>query len=227
MPIANISDAQEVEDCLAKVLLADDVEQRIVAMRRLFVEALDYEPDNRPVPLDAGSGLTRDAYMVARRNGVSAVYVALSGDRVTNRDATAARAVSERGVIPIRSDYAANHMTSPPSVIPAKAGIQRVRSARIRRHYTKLVLGDDLLLLFTNGLGDQFHVIHPNFAGSRPTLSRMVVRRGEHHRTVVERIANMWNDYGRMGKSIQEAIREAFSVEPVTKAFFQSYRDIF
>ena len=37
----------------------------------------------------------------------------------------------------------------------------------------------------------------------------------------------MWNDYGRMGKSIQEAIREAFSVEPVTKAFFQSYRDIF
>ena len=31
-------------------------------------------------------------------------------------------------------------MTSPPSVIPAKAGIQRVRSARIRRHYTKLVL---------------------------------------------------------------------------------------
>ena len=185
MPIANISDAQEVEDCLAKVLLADDVEQRIVAMRRLFVEALDYEPDNRPVPLDAGSGLTRDAYMVARRNGVSAVYVALSGDRVTNRDATAAA---------------------------------RSLSA---------VLGDDLLLLFTNGLGDQFHVIHPNFAGSRPTLSRMVVRRGEHHRTVVERIANMWNDYGRMGKSIQEAIREAFSVEPVTKAFFQSYRDIF
>ena len=37
-------------------------------------------------------------------------------------------------VIPIRSDYAANYMTSPPSVIPAKAGIQRVRSARIRRH---------------------------------------------------------------------------------------------
>ena len=30
--------------------------------------------------------------------------------------------------------------TAPPSVIPAKAGIQRVRSARIRRHYTKLIL---------------------------------------------------------------------------------------
>ena len=44
-------------------------------------------------------------------------------------------------VIPIRSDYAANSMAQrPPSVFPAKAGIQRVRSARIRRHYTKLVL---------------------------------------------------------------------------------------
>ena len=187
MPIANINDAQDVRDCLGNVLRAADVDQRIVAMRRLFVEVLDYEPDNRIIALDAvsGSGLPRDAHLVARRDGVSAVYAPLSGDRVTNRDATAAA---------------------------------RSLSA---------VLGDDLLLLFTNGLGDQFQVIHPNFAGSRPTLSRMVVRRGEHHRTVVERIANMWNDYGRMGKSIQEAIREAFSVEPVTKAFFQSYRDIF
>ena len=185
MPIANISDAQEVEDCLARVLLADNIEQRIAAMRRLFVEALDYEPDDRLIPLDAGSGLPRDAYMVARRDGVSAVYVELSDDRVTNRDATAAaRSLSE-------------------------------------------VLGDDLLLLFTNGPGDQFHVIHPSFSGSRPALSRMVVRHGEHHRTVVQQIANMWNDYGRMGKSIQEAIRQAFSVEPVTKAFFQAYRDIF
>ena len=185
MPIANINDAREVEDCLARVLLADDIQQRIAAMRRLFVEALDYEPDDRLIPLDAGSGLPRDAYMVARRDGVSAVYVELSGDRVTNRDATAAaRSLSE-------------------------------------------VLGDDLLLLFTNGPCDQFHVIHPSFSGSRPALSRMVVRRGEHHRTVVQQIANMWNDYGRMGKSIQEAIRQAFSVEPVTKAFFQAYRDIF
>ena len=185
MPIANISDAREVEDCLARVLLADDIHQRIAAMRRLFVEALDYEPDDRLIPLDNGSGLPRDAYMVARRDGVSAVYVELSGDRVTNRDATAAaRSLSE-------------------------------------------VLGDDLLLLFTNGPCDQFHVIHPSFSGSRPALSRMVVRRGEHHRTVVQQIANMWNDYGRMGKSIQEAIRQAFSVEPVTKAFFQAYRDIF
>ena len=185
MPIANISDAREVEDCLARVLLADDIHQRIAAMRRLFVEALDYEPDDRLIPLDVGSGLPRDACMVARRDGVSAVYVELSGDRVTNRDATsAARSLSE-------------------------------------------VLGDDLLLLFTNGPCDQFHVIHPSFSGSRPALSRMVVRRGEHHRTVVQQIANMWNDYGRMGKSIHEAIRQAFSVEPVTKAFFQAYRDIF
>ena len=55
----------------------------------------------------------------------------------------------------------------------------------------------------------------------------MVVRRGEHQRTVVQQIANMWDDYGRLDKSVYEAVREAFSVEPVTKAFFRAYRDIF
>ena len=45
MPIANINDAQDVRDCLGNVLRAADVDQRIVAMRRLFVEVLDYVID--------------------------------------------------------------------------------------------------------------------------------------------------------------------------------------
>ena len=88
-------------------------------------------------------------------------------------------------------------------------------------------LGYDLLLLFTNADGGEFHIIRPDFAGSRPTLQRMVARRGEHHRTVVQQLANMWDDYGRNGKSVYEAIVRAFSVEPVTREFFAEYRRVF
>ena len=89
------------------------------------------------------------------------------------------------------------------------------------------VLGDDLLMLFTNGDCDQFHIIHPDFSGSRPTLNRMVVRKDERHRTIAQQIAGMWEAYGRQGKTIHEAIRAAFSVEPVTREFFRAYKDIF
>ena len=89
------------------------------------------------------------------------------------------------------------------------------------------LLGDDLLMLFTNVDCDQFHFIHPDFSGSRPTLNRMVVRKGERHRTIAQQIAGMWEAYGRQGKTIHEAIRAAFSVEPVTRHFFRAYEDIF
>ena len=89
------------------------------------------------------------------------------------------------------------------------------------------VLGDDLLMLFTNGDCDQFHIIRPDFSGSRPILNRMVVRKGERHRTIAQQIAGMWESYGRQGKTIHEAIRAAFSVEPVTRDFFRAYKDIF
>ena len=187
MPIANINDAREVDDCLIAALDASEMDQRVGAVRRLFVEVLDFEQDNRPISLRASPepALSDDAFLIAHRDGVSVVYTPVSDNRVTSRAATAA-----------------------------------ARSLRD-------VLGDDLVLLFTNGPGDQLHIIHPSFAGARPTLKRMVVRRGEHQRTVVQQIANMWDDYGRLDKSVYEAVREAFSVEPVTKAFFRAYRDIF
>ena len=85
----------------------------------------------------------------------------------------------------------------------------------------------ELLLLITNRAGDQFHIIYPDLTHTRPRLQRMVARRGEHHRTIVQQLANMWDDYGREGKSVHEAIIAAFSVEPVTKQFFGEYRRIF
>ena len=88
-------------------------------------------------------------------------------------------------------------------------------------------LADEPLLLFTNRDGDQLHIIRPDLTDSRPRLQRIAAHRDQHQRTVVERIANMWEDYGSRGKTIGEAIANAFSVEPVTKEFFETYRDIF
>ena len=190
MPIANIQDAQEVERSLQSILAAPDTNARIQAVRTLFVEILDYDYTDQRVSLGATGNdqLPSEAYIVARRDGVSAVYVPLDGadsNRVTGVVASAA----------------------------AKA--------------MGNTLADEPLLLFTNRDGDQLHIVMPDLTGSRPRLQRIVAHRDQHQRTVVERIAKMWDDYGNRGKTIREAITEAFSVEPVTKQFFEAYRMVF
>ena len=125
---------------------------------------------------------------MARRDGVSAVYVPLDeadSNRVT-------------GVV-------------------ASAAAKAMGNA----------LADEPLLIFTNRDSDQLHIVMPDLTGSRPRLQRIVAHRDQHQRTVVERIAKMWDDYGNRGKTIREAITEAFSVEPVTKQFFEAYRRVF
>ena len=90
------------------------------------------------------------------------------------------------------------------------------------------VIGDQIaeepLLLFTNRDCDELHIIYPDLSGSRPRLQRMVAHRGQPGRTVVEQIANLWHDYGVSGKTMGEAVRNAFSVQPVTDAFFRDYK---
>ena len=190
MPIANIQDAQEVERSLQSILAAPDINTRIQTVRTLFVEILDYYPADQRVSLGPASNdqLPDDAYIVARRDGVSAVYVPLD-DTTTNRITGTA----------------------------ASAAAKVIGNA----------LADEPLLLFTNRDGDQLHIIRPDLVGSRPRLQRIVAHRGQHQRTVVQQIANMWDDYGNRGKTISDAIANAFSVEPVTKEFFETHREIF
>ena len=85
-------------------------------------------------------------------------------------------------------------------------------------------IADEPLLLFTNRNCDQLHVIYPDLSGAQPRLQRMVVHRGQPARTVVQQIANLWHDYGESGKTVGEAVRNAFSVQPVTDAFFEHYK---
>ena len=88
-------------------------------------------------------------------------------------------------------------------------------------------IADEPLLLFTNRDCDQLHVIYPDLSGSRPRLQRMVVHGQQPVRTVVQQIANLWHDYGVLGMTMGEAVRNAFSVEPVTAAFFRDYKDAY
>ena len=89
------------------------------------------------------------------------------------------------------------------------------------------ILADDLLLVFTNRDRDQLHIISPDLSGSRPKLQRLVAYRDQLQRTVPQQIAKMWDNYGNKGKTLREAISEAFSVEPVTREFFGTYRKLF
>ena len=87
-------------------------------------------------------------------------------------------------------------------------------------------LGDDLLLVFTDTSVSHLHFIHPDFAGARPTLRRMIVERELPHRTSVQQVANIYWKY-RESESIRAALGEAFDVGPVTREFFREYKRIF
>ena len=88
-------------------------------------------------------------------------------------------------------------------------------------------LADDLLLVITNRDLDQLHIISPDLTGSRPRLQRLVAYRDQLQRTVPQQIASMWDNYGNKGKTLREAIADAFSVEPVTQDFFETYSRLF
>ena len=85
-------------------------------------------------------------------------------------------------------------------------------------------IGDESLLIFTSRDCDQMHIIYPDLSGSRPRLQRMVYHRDQPNRTVVQQVSNLWQDYGERGKTMGEAVGNAFSVQPVTDAFFADYK---
>ena len=88
------------------------------------------------------------------------------------------------------------------------------------------VMEGEFLMLLTNRDCNQLHIIHSDLSGRRPCLRRMVVHKGEKRRTVVQQIANMWDDYGRKGVPLVDAMQAAFNVGPVTRAFFADYKRV-
>ena len=186
MPIANIQDAREVEDSLRNILAASGADATSASIRTLLVETLDFDYADRLVPLNSThTNLPSDARLLARRDGVSALYIPLDdadGNQVTGAVASAAAKVIGD------------------------------------------TIADEPLVMFTNRDRDQLHVIYPDLSGNRPALQRMVAHRDQPRRTVVQQIANLWHDYGVLGKPLGEAVRNAFNVQPVTNAFFKDYK---
>ena len=207
MTTRNIQDNRNVDRSLHDILNADaGPDDRARAIRTMFVETLDFdriEGNERLVPLSAAgdASLPADARLLARRDGFSVLYIPL--------DDTA-------------NNTAANHATDRATDNRVRASAA-VAAARVIAN----LLADEPILLFTNRDGDQLHLIYPDLSGSRPRLQRMVAHRGQPNRTVVQQIARLWQDYGELGKSMGEAVRNAFSVEPVTRDFFAAYRNIF
>ena len=197
MPIANVQDAREVEGGLQAILSAPEADAAARAIRRLFVETLDFDYADRLVPLnDVDPNLPSDARLLARRNGVSALYV------------------------PLRDRWEADDAGD------GNRGGNRVTGA-IASAAAKVIgdtIADEPLLLFTSGDREQLHVIYPDLSGSRPALQRMVAYRDRPNRTVVQQLANLWHAYGVLGMPMGAAVRNAFNVLPVTEAFFHDYK---
>ena len=199
MPIIDIHDAKDVDEALQRFTTAPDDERRVHEARRLFVETLDFAYADNLIPLQ-GAGY---------RALPDAVRQALPSD---------ARRIAERDGVSL-------------AYIPLDA--ERIAASAINAAAKAVAaaLGDDLILLFANRAGDLLHFVQPEFdftrAAARPRLRRLVIRKGERHRTAVQQLANMWDAYGRQGIPTADAVRQAFSVEPVTQAFFADYRRAF
>ena len=206
MPIADLNDAHEVNDAIERVFGAASPDERERAIRSLFVEALDFEYASGTVNLDSAAGnvqLPPDARRIASLDGVHVCYVDLA---------------------------------------ESKAPPNRVRAAEAAAAAKRIAdsLGEDLLLVFTcappasaapaertgAAHASQIHVVRPAFAGTRPTLRRMVVEGGLPRRTAVQQIANIYAEWTKT-RNLRATLDDAFDVERVTDAFFRKYRDLF
>ena len=80
MPIKNVQDAIEVHEHIEEIFRADKPDERAQAIRHLFVEALDFNPDSGQVSLSsapASVSLPQSAERIASLDGVHVCYVAL------------------------------------------------------------------------------------------------------------------------------------------------------
>ena len=139
----------------------------------------------------------------------------------------------ETGTVPL-------HDTDLPSVatrIAQRAGVQvvavimqeaAVRADRCRAALKAIrrTLGDDILLVAADAGRAEWQLIYPTTTAGREVLRRMVVRRNEGRRTVVQQLVGMYQA-ARDSKDFRKALEGAYDVEAVTRTFFKTYRDVF
>ena len=140
-----------MERSLQTIFTAPDIEARVQAIRALFVEILDYDYADQRVSLGSANNdqLPDEAYIVARRDGVSAVYVPLDeagSNRVTGAVSSAAARVignvlaDDSLLLFTNRDGDQLHIIKP-DLAGSRPRLQRIVAHRGRRERT---VGDDL-----------------------------------------------------------------------------------
>jgi len=107
-----------------------------------------------------------------------------------------------------------------------KEATVRADRCRVVLKAIRRTLGDDVLLIAADAGRDEWQLIYPTTTAGREVLRRMVVRRDEGRRTVVEQLVGMYQA-ARSGKDFRRALEAAYDVEAVTRTFFRTYRAIF
>jgi|CXWL01.1.fsa_nt_gi hypothetical protein len=101
----------------------------------------------------------------------------------------------------------------------------RARNARaVLKAIEDSRLGGQHLLVLSVPEGNLWHLIWSPDPGPRRVLRRMAIKQGVPRRTIVMQLAGVSFD---VKAGLRKAIDDAFDVEPVTKEFFKTYRDVF
>ena len=108
---------------------------------------------------------------------------------------------------------------------PETDRVRKGEASAAARRITEQLDGD-LLLVFTNTSASQLHLVYPSFERAQPVLRRLVVERGLSRRTAIQQVSNIYWNFRESG-SVRLALDQTFDVEPVTKAFFAAYKQIF
>ena len=87
-------------------------------------------------------------------------------------------------------------------------------------------LGEDLLMVFSNGTRSQLHFVLPSFSGKTIALRRMIIERDLPRRTAVQQLSNIYWEW-KSESDIRAALESAFDVEKVTRDFFNEYKTVF
>jgi hypothetical protein len=111
------------------------------------------------------------------------------------------------------------------SVLGAPGRVSATAAREVLSLARRELAGDALVVALSSDFAE-CHLIYPSQVAGREVLRRMVIRRGEAHRTVSDQLAGVYTDLQRL-RDVRGALERAFDVEAVTAAFFREYRRVF
>ena len=102
MPIIDTRDATDVDEHIERIFAADSTDGRVLAIRRLFAEKLDFVQQSGAVGLSGAAGNARlpdAAHRIASLEGAQVVYVDLSEARTDTNRVRKAEAVAAAKIV--------------------------------------------------------------------------------------------------------------------------------